>query len=206
LIIIASCLDNRQTRINQLCYPRHTSISTIVIMDLIDASNAPVPVTVDPITGNTLAANGGVNVTEDTQMADREAYDNAADDEEDYITDNASTSHDFKELPPDTKAKITRLLSSAGAFWDVASLATPFPAQYLPDPDCHRWGFALISRLNNLADLTRSGHKGEAVECIVKHMKERNDVPGNTEDESKMPLNLNSKTILTEHPKTSQLR
>jgi hypothetical protein len=160
-------------------------------MDLIDASNAPVP---------------GVNAIENTEMADHEAYDNAADDEEDYIIDNAPTSHDFNELPPDTKAKITRLLSSAGAFWDVTSLATPFPAQYLPDPECHNWVFALISRLNNLADLTRSGHKEEAVEFIVKHMKERNDVPGNTEDESKMSLNLNFRTILTKHPKTSPLR
>jgi hypothetical protein len=80
-------------------------------------------------------------------------------------------------------------------------IATPFPAQYLPDPDCHNWGFALISRLNNLADLTQSRHKEEAVEFIVKHMKERNDVPGNTEDESKMSLNLNSKTNTNKAPK-----
>ena len=65
-------------------------------------------------------------------------------------------------------------------------MATPFPVQYLPDPDCHNWGLALIFALNRLANMTRTGFKLEAIAFIIKHMKERNDVPGNTEDEGKM--------------------
>ncbi|KAI4650908.1 hypothetical protein J4E93_003265 [Alternaria ventricosa] len=160
-------------------------------MDLIDASNAPVPITVDPITGNTISANGAENTMEDTQMADPEDHTNAADDEaEDYDIDNSPTFIDFTTLPADTKATITRLLASAGANWLVRSMATPFPLQYLPDPDCHNWGLALISALNRLADMTRSGHRDEAIAFIIKHMKERNEVPGNTEDESKMSSNF----------------
>ncbi|KAI4941358.1 hypothetical protein J4E91_010803 [Alternaria rosae] len=160
-------------------------------MDLIDASNAPVPVTVDQVTGNTVSANGTENIMEDTQMANREDRTNAADDEaEDYYIDNSLTFHDFTTLPSDTKATITRLLASAGAYWEFRSMATPFPVQYLPDPDCHNWGLALISALNRLAGMTRTGSRFEAIAFVVKHMKERNDVPGNTEDESMAPSNL----------------
>ena len=169
-------------------------------MDLIDASNAPVPITVDPITvdpitGNTISANETENAMEDAQMADPEDHTNAADDEaedeaEDYFIDNSPTFHDFTTLPPDTKATITRLLASAGAAWEFRSMATPFPVQYLPDPDCHNWGLALISALSRLADMTRPGFKLEAIAFVIKHMKERNEVPGNTEDAGKMASKL----------------
>ncbi|KAI4635513.1 uncharacterized protein J4E87_000465 [Alternaria ethzedia] len=160
-------------------------------MDLIDASNAPVPITVDPITGNTISANDTGNTMEDTQMADPEDHTNAANDEaEDYFIDNSPTFHDFATLPPDTKATITRLLASAGAAWEFRSMATPFPVQYLPDPDCHNWGLALISALSRLADMTRTGFKLEAIAFVIKHMKERNEVPGNTEDERSIATGL----------------
>lgn len=160
-------------------------------MDLIDASNALVPVTVDPVTGSTISAITAGNAMEDTQMADREDHTNAADDEaEDYYIDNSPTFHVFTTLPSDIKATTTRLLASAGASWEFRSMATPFPVQYLPDPDCHNWSLALISALNRLADMTRIGFKFEAIAFVVKHMKERNDVPGNTEDESMVSSNL----------------
>jgi hypothetical protein len=153
-------------------------------MDLIDASNVPVPVTMDPITGNTISANKVGNVTEDVQMRDGEATNNDANDDADnFIIDNSPTSQEFSALPSDTKAKIVRLVKTIGPFWNELSPATPFPPQYLPDPDVHNWGLALLTALHRLAGLTRTDHKSDAIYYILRSMKERNDISGNSADE-----------------------
>ncbi|KAG9193753.1 hypothetical protein G6011_03788 [Alternaria panax] len=157
-------------------------------MDLFDASNAPTPVTVDPVTGNTVSANGNDNMAEKIQMGDTEGYADEASNEENYITDNNNpTCHDFSAPPPDAKAKIVRLLRPISPFWGDLSPATPFPIQYQEDTDVHNGGFPLITALQRLADLTRSGHKHDAIYWTLRLMKERNIIDGNTMDEGRVP-------------------
>jgi hypothetical protein len=174
-------------------------------MDLIDASNVPTSATVDPITGNTISTNEDANVTVGAQMIDGETLNNGVDgNTEDYIIDNAPTFQDFNTLPPEAKAKIPRLLSSISLFWDIVSPATPFPIQYLPDPECHNWGLSFITSLNRLAELTRSGNKRDAVYYATRHMKERNEIPGNTADEGNLSSKLERETTLITCLKISQ--
>ena len=156
-------------------------------MDLIDASNVSPSATIDPVTGNTVAANATNGGNMDTVMNEGEpaaSTNNTGDDvAAEPFTDNTPTVYDFDTLPSDTKARISRLLSEIGHVWSVASPATPFPPQYLPDPDTHNWGHALLSAINRLAQLTRGAYKTAAVYQVIKSMKERNDVPGNMQDE-----------------------
>jgi hypothetical protein len=174
-------------------------------MDLIDASNVPTSATVDPITGNTISTNEDANVTAGAQMIDGEALNNGVDgNTEDYIIDNAPTFQYFNTLPPETKAKIPRLLLSISLVWDVISPATPFPTQYLPDPDCHNWGLSFIASLNRLAELTRSGNKLDAIYYATRHMKERNEISGNTADEGNISSKLETETTLMTRLKISQ--
>jgi hypothetical protein len=114
-------------------------------MDLIDASNLPIFATMDPITGNTVSANGESNITDNIQMEDGEALNNEADGEaENYIIDDTPTFHEFSALPSETEAKIVRLLKSIGPFWGssagctVSNPVSPRPGYPLLESVPHR--------------------------------------------------------------------
>jgi len=88
------------------------------------------------------------------------------------------TVFDFSTLPADTQIPITRFRTSICHFWGLASPASAFPPQYLPDPNSHNWGFALMDSLNELAQLSRTAYMSQAVSYVVFHMKQRNGESG----------------------------
>jgi hypothetical protein len=151
-------------------------------MDLIDASNEPTPITKDPLTGNTIHP-APTQAIEDTPMDDGEIPNNNL---PTTILDNRPTSYDFDTSPTEIKNKIVLLRTSISAAWGLLSPASAFPMQYLPDPDTHNWGLSLLTVLNQLAQMTQGKWKNDAIWHIIRHIKERNEVHGDTEDKGKL--------------------
>ena len=85
-------------------------------------------------------------------------------------------------LSYDAQYNITLLRTSISQFWSVCSPASAFPQQYLPDPDSHNWGLALMMSLNELARSSGTAYKVQAVGYIIFHMKQRNGGYGNWKD------------------------
>jgi hypothetical protein len=144
-------------------------------MDLIDASNAPTPVTHDPITGNPIVGNTtqdvDMNTSEDTSGSTAEPMSDLST----HITMTTPTVYPFENLNRVQQSGIIRLSSEITNAWDVVSPATPFPYRYHPDPDVRNWGHALMTGLSRLAQMSSKGLQRQAVQHVLDHLQERNE-------------------------------
>jgi hypothetical protein len=156
-------------------------------MDLIDASNHPAPVTVDPLTGNPIVGNSGQNAANNRIMTDPDVdMDTSEDtsgstaepasDSSTYITDTTRTVYPFNAFSQEQNSLVLRLHSEITHDWDVASPASAFPYEYHPDPDVRNWGHALLTSLSHLAHFTKSlkSRQTQAVQHVLDHLHERN--------------------------------
>ena len=148
-------------------------------MDPTDISNRSNPSTsTNPLPGNTTVTKPSNNSAADTIMA----HDKVSLPPRPTPITTCNTEHrnytltivGFSTLPTAMKITITRFRASISQFWDLATPASAFPPQYLPDPDSHNWDFALMNSLNKLAHLLRIVYRFQALSFAVYHMKERN--------------------------------
>jgi len=163
-----------------------SAADTIMAYDEVSLPQRPVPITnrSDPSTvTDTPPENTTVTKPSDTSAADTiMAHDEVALPPRPAPMTTRNTEHrsynptvfHFSTLPAHTQIPITRLRSSICHFWGLASPASAFPPQYLPDPDSHNWGFALMDSLNELAQLSRTAYMSQAVSYVIFHMKQRN--------------------------------
>jgi hypothetical protein len=146
-------------------------------MDLIDASNIPTPITVDPLTSNTIVSNPAPEVSSNAPMIDPDVDMDAASAPATSLTVQSCTVFPFEALNYDQKGRIIRLLSDIAHAWDISSPASAFPYRYHPDPDTHNWGHALLTSMSRLAQLTQAGKslQAQAVQHAIDHLQDRND-------------------------------
>jgi hypothetical protein len=90
------------------------------------------------------------------------------------ITPAAPLLVDFATLSASEKGTINRIIQEIGTDWGVLSVATPFPGEYLPDPEPNTWGVELLSAIRRLVWECRREGRDKAVEWVVESIRGQN--------------------------------